>query len=90
MVGIAQLVERRLVVADVAGSSPVTHPKSRTAGRTTSGLRFSVSRAETLPNVGRMSVVQTPFSPCRTGCEPGESLVFRDRDRRSDGSTRIR
>ena len=27
MVGIAQLVERRLVVADVAGSSPVTHPK---------------------------------------------------------------
>src|SRR5690554_5593838 len=29
MVGIAQLVERRLVVADVAGSSPVTHPKSK-------------------------------------------------------------
>lgn len=27
MVGIAQLVERGLVVADVAGSSPVTHPK---------------------------------------------------------------
>jgi hypothetical protein len=27
MVGVAQLVERRLVVADVAGSSPVTHPK---------------------------------------------------------------
>ena len=27
LVGIAQLVERRLVVADVAGSSPVTHPK---------------------------------------------------------------
>lgn len=27
MVGIAQLVERRLVVADVAGSSPVTHPE---------------------------------------------------------------
>src|SRR3954453_11205305 len=26
MVGIAQLVERRVVVADVAGSSPVTHP----------------------------------------------------------------
>jgi hypothetical protein len=26
-VGIAQLVERRLVVADVAGSSPVTHPE---------------------------------------------------------------
>ena len=28
MVGVAQLVERRVVVADVAGSSPVTHPKS--------------------------------------------------------------
>ena len=27
LVGIAQLVERRLVVADVAGSSPVTHPR---------------------------------------------------------------
>ncbi len=25
-VGVAQLVERRVVVADVAGSSPVTHP----------------------------------------------------------------
>ena len=28
MVGVAQLVERRVVVADVAGSSPVTHPTS--------------------------------------------------------------
>lgn len=27
MVGIAQLVERWLVVPDVAGSSPVTHPR---------------------------------------------------------------
>src|SRR5665213_284591 len=27
MVGVAQLVERRLVVSDVAGSSPVTHPR---------------------------------------------------------------
>ena len=26
MVGVAQLVERCVVVADVAGSSPVTHP----------------------------------------------------------------
>ena len=32
MVGIAQLVERRLVVADVAGSSPVTHPKQSGPG----------------------------------------------------------
>jgi copper resistance protein C len=29
MVGVAQLVERRVVVADVAGSSPVTHPRPR-------------------------------------------------------------
>ena len=28
LVGIAQLVERRVVVADVAGSSPVTHPST--------------------------------------------------------------
>jgi hypothetical protein len=29
MVGIAQLVERLVVVQDVAGSSPVTHPSAR-------------------------------------------------------------
>jgi hypothetical protein len=29
MVGIAQLVERLVVVQEVAGSSPVTHPKLR-------------------------------------------------------------
>ena len=28
MVGIAQLVERLVVVQDVAGSSPVTHPSA--------------------------------------------------------------
>ncbi len=33
MVGIAQLVERGLVVADVAGSSPVTHPDFSPGGR---------------------------------------------------------
>ncbi len=27
--GVAQLVERRVVVADAAGSSPVTHPRQR-------------------------------------------------------------
>ncbi len=30
--GVAQLVERRVVVADVAGSSPVTHPKEKDPG----------------------------------------------------------
>ena len=39
MVGIAQLVERRLVVADVAGSSPVTHPR-REPQVGIPGLRF--------------------------------------------------
>ena len=29
MVGIAQLVERLVVVQEVAGSSPVTHPSRR-------------------------------------------------------------
>ena len=29
MVGVAQLVEHLVVVQDVAGSSPVTHPKSK-------------------------------------------------------------
>ena len=29
MVGVAQLVEHLVVVQDVAGSSPVTHPKSQ-------------------------------------------------------------
>jgi hypothetical protein len=29
MVGIAQLVERLVVVQEVAGSSPVTHPKCK-------------------------------------------------------------
>ena len=32
MVGVAQLVEHLVVVQDVAGSSPVTHPSRSTAG----------------------------------------------------------
>jgi hypothetical protein len=32
MVGVAQLVERRVVVADVAGSSPVAHPTKDQVG----------------------------------------------------------
>ena len=30
--GVAQLVERRVVVADAAGSSPVTHPNEKGPG----------------------------------------------------------
>ena len=34
LVAVAQLAERRVVVADVAGSSPVTHPKEKGPGLT--------------------------------------------------------
>jgi hypothetical protein len=46
MVGVAQLVERRVVVADVAGSSPVTHPSPLRAVRRTRrfGCRPAVRR----------------------------------------------
>src|SRR5690349_1494339 len=46
MVGVAQLVEHRVVIPVVAGSSPVTHP-SRTAGRRhdASGLRRAGPRS---------------------------------------------
>ena len=40
MVGVAQLVERRIVVPKVAGSNPVTHPtQSRVAVRPEADLR---------------------------------------------------
>ena len=39
MVGVAQLVEHLVVVQDVAGSSPVVHPKSRRAMRVMSTLQ---------------------------------------------------
>jgi hypothetical protein len=31
MVGVVQLVERQVVILNVAGSSPVTHPKGQRA-----------------------------------------------------------
>ena len=40
MVGIAQLVERLIVVQEVAGSIPVTHPKEMKARSNSSGLLF--------------------------------------------------
>src|SRR5680860_533608 len=50
MVGVAQLVERRVVVADVAGSSPVVHPSWRNEGLAPSGARrFSVGASVRLP-----------------------------------------
>jgi hypothetical protein len=35
MVGVAQLVEHLVVVQEVAGSSPVTHPRGQTGNRGT-------------------------------------------------------
>jgi hypothetical protein len=47
MVGIAQLVERWLVVPDVAGSSPVTHPQQE--GPNLTVRAFFVSLVEVVP-----------------------------------------
>jgi hypothetical protein len=55
MVGIAQLVERLIVVQEVAGSSPVTHPKQKNspanAGlflfKFAAGADYSFSSSET-------------------------------------------
>ena len=59
MVGIAQLVERRVVVADVAGSSPVTHPDGKAPWilRNLDPRGFSHVRTEVVPCRG----VPTPM-----------------------------
>lgn len=49
MVGIAQLVERWLVVPDVAGSSPVTHPIQTRSESKDSGLFCSPVAAWNTP-----------------------------------------
>jgi hypothetical protein len=43
MVAVAQLVEHRVVVPGVAGSSPVSHPSNRGAGAI-ERLRFAIER----------------------------------------------
>ena len=43
MVGVAQLVEHLVVVQEVAGSSPVTHPGSRTPSHGRENASDSVS-----------------------------------------------
>ena len=49
MVGIAQLVEHLVVVQDVAGSSPVTHPKN--SALTACGAKAAGRRGEILWSV---------------------------------------
>ena len=58
MVGVAQLVEHLVVVQDVAGSSPVTHPRGSVSGQYGSGtivaevrLSYYASRRRTVPPV---------------------------------------
>ena len=49
MVGIAQLAERLVVVQEVAGSSPVTHPKHLVCGNDGVGITDTiVDREEAL------------------------------------------
>ena len=75
MVGVAQLVERRVVVADVAGSSPVTHP-TETAGReATPGLPFLQLPADhrDVPQRGRANLRAHGALQARQGVETPES-----------------
>ena len=81
MVGVAQLVERRVVVADVAGSSPVTHP-TETAGReATPGLLFLQMPADhrDVPQRGRANLRAERGAPGPAGGgdarEPRERVV---------------
>ncbi len=62
MVGVAQLVERRVVVADVAGSSPVTHPKARRPSPSRVGRRRAsgVLEARAPPPWGRFERKPSP------------------------------
>jgi hypothetical protein len=43
MVGVAQLAERQVVVLDVVGSSPITHPSTKPPGREGGSGAFSFS-----------------------------------------------
>src|SRR5215208_7042880 len=53
MVGVAQLVERLVVVQDVAGSSPVTHPKRRQAAHLLTSLGACPLRCACTSGAGR-------------------------------------
>jgi hypothetical protein len=75
MVGVAQLVEHLVVVQDVAGSSPVTHPNStymfvqvsdatppNTPGR---GYPSGVGMSDFGSRLGAGGVDQIPWAPSR-------------------------
>ena len=55
MVGIAQLVERLIVVQEVAGSKPVTHPKRKAPQKCGAFLMFegTITRSRLLTRTGR-------------------------------------
>jgi predicted Zn-dependent protease with MMP-like domain len=88
MVGIAQLVERLVVVQEVAGSSPVTHPNSIEAD--------CVSRPNTLVSVMHMPaeeferLVEDELDALPDDMVDGlENVAFLVEDRPADGSLNL-
>ena len=72
MVGVAQLVEHLVVVQDVAGSSPVTHPKS---GPSMSMLGPTLtSLACRNPSCPQLLVAQCPKTDARINASRDETL----------------
>ena len=68
MVGVAQLVEHRVVVAGVAGSSPVAHPKSKAPDRDGRGPSSSVvalARQSGAARLGTCPAAATPTGSTR-------------------------
>src|SRR3954464_2992000 len=84
MVGVAQLVERRVVVADVAGSSPVTHPIHKTPDATASGVFASLSACPSAGDVTEATLLEVlvrlqdlGLRVHHEGAGPGQRLAYR-------------
>src|SRR6266700_7988008 len=71
MVGVAQLVERQVVVLDVAGSSPVTHPSEFAGRRPWSGYGPGPS-AYQCPILGASVVQRRPRRVSRRAMSSGK------------------
>ena len=79
MVGIAQSVERLVVVQEVAGSSPVTHPKSPPASERSRSLELDAEAFE--------AIVVDELDRLPDDMVDGlENVVFVVEDRPEDGS----
>jgi predicted Zn-dependent protease with MMP-like domain len=79
MVGIAQLVERLVVVQEVAGSSPVTHPNSSLRHRSEHGVELDAEAFEAL-------VVDELDQLPDEMVDGLENVIFVVEDRPEDGS----